>query len=73
MDPFMDAAGCQILAVSNFVLNRTKAEYNNKKHRVDCELSRGTHAKLNRRNLIWRKVPQKSQLVLLPQIYGTQG
>lgn len=67
----MDAAGRKILAVSHFVLNRTEAEYENKKHRSDCELSRGTHAKLNRRNLISRQVHQKSQPVLLPRIYGT--
>jgi hypothetical protein len=48
MDRFMDAAGRQILAVSHFILNRTDAEYKNKKHRFDCELSHDTHAKLHR-------------------------
>jgi hypothetical protein len=72
---FMDAAGRQILAVSHFtrILNRTEAEYMNMKHRFDCEMSHGTHAKLNRCNLISRNVPQKSQLVLFSQIYGKQG
>jgi hypothetical protein len=73
MDRFMDVADRHILAVSHFVLNRTEAGYKNKKNRFDCELSHGTHAKLKRHNLISHKVPQKSQLVLLSQIYGTQG
>jgi hypothetical protein len=66
MDGFMDAAVRQILAVSHIALNRTEAQYKNMKHRFDCELSHGTHAVLNRRNLISRKV---LELVLLPEIY----
>jgi len=67
MNRFMDAAGRQILAVSHFVLNGTEAEYKNKKHRFDCELSHGRHAKLNQRNLISRKVPQKANLFYCPR------
>jgi len=73
MDRYMDAAGRQILAVSHFVLKRNEAQYTNMTQRFDCGLSHGTHAALNRSNLISRKVPRKSHLVSLPHMNGTQG